>query len=135
MNKDDTELSKSLRGHLLIAEDSRTNQMLMSMILDDFGITYDIANNGEEAIQHFKLHTYHAILMDENMPIMNGIEATRHIRDFEQQQSRPATPIIAATADALPEDRQRFLDAGMDAYINKPYLEKEIFDVLRKILS
>jgi PAS domain S-box-containing protein len=126
--------SLPLSGHLLVAEDNKTNQMLIGIILDDFGITYDIANDGAEAVLNFKLKPYDVILMDENMPIMNGIEATRHIRDLEAEESRPPTPIIAVTANAMAEDRQRFLDAGMDDYVSKPYTEDDIRIVLQKYL-
>ncbi len=133
---EDLSESTVLQGHVLIAEDNKTNQMLLSLILDDNGITYDIVNNGAEAVLNFKLNSYDAILMDENMPNMNGIEATRIIREmFEEDSSRSSIPIIAVTANSLAEDRQRFLDAGMDEYISKPYQEKDIINVLKKFLK
>ena len=120
-----------IQGHVLIVEDNKTNQMLLGMLLDDYGITYDIANDGAEGVLKFKQTKYDAILMDENMPIMNGIEATKIIReDYESD-----IPIIAVTANALTQDRERFLEAGMNDYISKPYTEEDIFKVLRKYLG
>ena len=121
----------SFTGHALIVEDNKTNQMLMSMILDDLGLTYDIANDGAEGVLKYKLNKYDVILMDENMPVMNGIEATKLIREQEQDTH---IPIIAVTANALVEDRERFLEAGMDDYISKPYTEEDIVRALRKYI-
>jgi len=129
------EASSHLRGHALIVEDNKTNQMLMSMILDDLGITYDIANNGAEGVMSFKLNKYDVILMDENMPIMNGIESTKHIREIEEETQITATPIIAVTANALTGDKEKFMKVGMNDYIPKPYSEEDIVKVLQKYLS
>ncbi len=133
---DETDLDEiSLSGHLLVVEDNKTNQMLMGIILDGLNLSYDIANDGVEAFEEFKENAYDIVLMDENMPNMNGVEATQHIRKFEELKSKDAVPIIAVTANTLAQDRQRFLDAGMTDYIAKPYTEKDIIDMLRKYLS
>ena len=123
----------SFKGDVLIVEDNKTNQLLMSMILDDYGVTYDLANDGAEGVLKAKLKHYDLILMDENMPMMNGIEATKIIREKELKKSAH-TPIVAVTANALIDDRQRFLDAGMDDHIAKPYTEEQIVAVLKKYL-
>lgn len=117
-----------------MVEDIPTNRMLMGIILDELGLTYETANDGVEAVQHFKPARFDAILMDENMPNMNGIETTRHIRELEQEQQRPPTPIIAVTANALKEDRERFLSAGMDDYVSKPCSPQDIQNVLTTFL-
>jgi len=133
---DNTNHTLSLpKSYLLVVEDNRTNQMLIGIILDELGLTYDIAADGFEAIKLFKENIYDAILMDENMPNMNGIEATKNIRRLEEDKSLKATPIIAVTANALSEDRERFINAGMDEYVSKPYSEKDIVNVLQKILG
>ena len=124
---------KTFNAHVLIVEDNKTNQMLMSMILDDLGVTYDIANDGVEAVEKYNTKSYDLILMDENMPNMNGIEATKQIREQEQVTDSCST-IIAVTANALAQDRERFLNAGMDDYIAKPYTEEDIINVLQKYL-
>jgi CheY-like chemotaxis protein len=121
----------TLKGKVLIVEDNKTNQMLLSMILDDFGLEYEIANHGKEAVDMFHDNPpYDIILMDENMPIMNGIEAVEKIRRIEKKEQRKAVPIIAVTANALSGDRARFINAGMDDYIAKPYSEVTIKKML-----
>ena len=131
----DIEAPSNFKAHALIVEDNKTNQMLMSIILDDLGMTYDIANNGAEGVMSFKLTKYDVILMDENMPIMNGIESTKHIREIEKETQITATPIIAVTANALTGDKEKFIEAGMNDYIPKPYSEEDIVKVLQKYLS
>jgi len=126
---------KVLEGKVLVVEDNKTNQMLLGIILDEFNLEYDIANNGQEAVDMFKENLdYSIILMDENMPVMNGIEAVKHIHKIEEEENREAVAIIAVTANALSSDRKRFLDAGMNDYISKPYQEKTIQDMLLKYM-
>jgi len=121
--------------HLLLVEDNKSNQKFMSILLDDLGITFDIANDGLEAIENFKVGKYSAILMDENMPSMNGIEATKHILDIEKNENLKHTPIIALTANALKGDRERFLSAGMDEYLTKPINKKRLAKTLKIFLK
>ena len=134
-NHENLESLEKMKGCVLIVEDNKTNQMLLGMILDDAGLNYDVANNGAEAVLNFKYKKYDAILMDENMPIMNGIEAAKHIREIEKEQSLTPTPIIAVTANALTGDKEKFIDAGMDEYISKPFSEDDIFAVLHKFIK
>ena len=122
-------------AHALIVEDNKTNQMLLSMILEEAGISFKVASDGVEAIEMFKNKKFDIIFMDENMPNMNGIEATKHIVSLEEKNALAHTPIVAVTANALKEDRQRFLDAGMDDYVTKPYSEDDIVRVLKKYLG
>ncbi len=131
----DQETTDSLASKkILIVEDNKTNQMLIQLMLDETGISYEIANDGNEAIEAYINSSYDAILMDENMPNKNGIEATREIRRIEQEKNRPKTPIIAVTANALVEDAVRFLDAGMDDHLSKPFNEEQLFGILKKHL-
>ncbi len=129
-----TELDPLSQKKVLIVEDNKTNQLLMQLILDEAGIDYDIANDGNEAIEIYHKASYDAILMDENMPEKNGIEATQEIREIERKHNRSATPIIAVTANALSEDETRFLRAGMNDYISKPYNEEQLMRILKKHL-
>ncbi len=124
-----------LNGNVLLVEDNKTNQLLMELHLEELGLSYEIANDGIEAVECFKKGTYDLILMDENMPNMNGIEATREIRTIESSQGREPVPVIAVTANALSGDRERFLSVGMNDYIAKPFSEEEIEAVLRKYLA
>ena len=103
------------------------------MMLEDFGLSYDVANDGVEGLECFTKNKYDIILMDENMPNLNGVEASKQIRLMEHDNG--FIPIVAVTANALSEDKQRFLDAGMDDYISKPYSEEDIVRVLKKYLG
>ena len=120
---------------VLLVEDNKANQMLMQIILKKLGLAFDIANDGIEAVEAFKEKKYDLILMDENMPNMNGIEATKHILEYEKQNDLTHTPIIALTANALKGDRERFLEAGMDEYLSKPVNKAQLHEVLNKFLS
>ena len=123
-----------LDGHLLIVEDNKANQLFMEIILAEAGLTFDIANNGEEAVELFKTSKFDLILMDENMPVLNGIEATKKILKIEKENGLSHTPIIAVTANAMKGDRQRFIEVGMDEYITKPIDIKKLNEVLGRFL-
>ena len=126
-----TEKEVRYKGIILVAEDNKTNQMLIKLLLSDFGLEYKIANDGEEAVLMYQKAKYDLILMDENMPRLNGIEAMHKIKAYEKKNGLDAVPIIALTANALETDRQRFLDAGMDDFIAKPIDT----DVLQRVLA
>ena len=124
-----------LKGKILVVEDNIANQMFMKVILKKIGLTFDIASDGIEAIEIFKNNQYDAILMDENMPNMNGIEATKQILEYEKINSLKHTPIIALTANALKGDRERFLEAGMDEYMTKPLNKNKLVEILSTIIK
>ena len=128
-------INESFQGNILIVEDNKTNQMLMGLLLDDFGVEYEVAGDGLEAVEMFAKKEFNLILMDENMPNMNGVEATKAIRKHERENQLSPTPIIAVTANALATDKERFLTAGMNDYISKPYEESDIQKILEKYLS
>jgi PAS domain S-box-containing protein len=108
----------SLLGvRILLTEDNQLNQRLATEILCDAGAKLDIANNGKEAIDALQSSSYDLVLMDVQMPIMDGFEATRHIRKHELNEH---IPIIAMTANAMESDRQACLQAGMDDFLTKP---------------
>ncbi len=109
---------KNLR--ILVAEDNRINQKLITTTLSNFGIDVTIAANGKEALMLRKQNDYDLILMDIQMPVMNGIEATREILHYEEIARQKHVPIIALTANALRGDREKYLKAGMDNYTPKP---------------
>jgi signal transduction histidine kinase/CheY-like chemotaxis protein len=113
-------LPEKVDAEVLIVEDIRANQMFITMVLDRYGIRYEIASDGVEAVEHYRKKSYDLILMDENMPRMNGLEATAKIREIEKESGRKRTPIIALTANAVAGDRERLIAAGMDEYISKP---------------
>lgn len=128
------DLNRSLEGKILLVEDNKTNQMLMNIILGDLDLDVDLAENGLEAVEKFKENSYDLILMDENMPKMSGIEATKIILDLEEKSGVKHTPIVALTANALATDRARFLSAGMDEFVSKPIDHENFVRVLHSFL-
>jgi len=130
-------LQKSLPSnlHILLVEDNESNQMYLAIILDNAKVTYEIANNGIEAVEKFKTGKYDVILMDENMPKLSGTGATKIILELEKEQDLVHTPIISLTANALKGDRERFLEAGMDDYISKPIEPEKLIYTINKLLK
>ena len=115
--------------NILIAEDYEVNQMFMGMLLNKYhDLTYDFANNGQEVIHMLNKKPYHIILMDINMPVMNGCDATVIIRE----KLKLDIPIIALTANALKGDKEKFLNIGMNDYVSKPLEITNIDKILRK---
>jgi len=114
------------RPHILVAEDNHVNQLFMRAVLSKAGYAVEVAANGAEAVDAVSNAAYDLVLMDIHMPQVDGIEATRLIR---QTAGRFAdTPIVALTAHALEGDRERFLQAGMNDYVSKPVDQAELFE-------
>ena len=132
-----TEKSTKERGShkVLLVEDNKANQMFMSIILKKLKLEFDIANDGLEAIKAFESTKYDLILMDENMPNLNGIEATKKILNIEKDRNLKHTPIIALTANALKGDRERFLEAGMDEYLTKPINKERLASTIDDFIT
>ena len=126
---------------LLLVEDNPVNQEVARLMLEMLGYTPDLAHNGKDALAKIGHTSYDLILMDCQMPEMDGYEATRLIREREQQYSVPPnsvaahTPIIAMTANAMTGDRARCLAAGMDDYISKPFTQEQLSTALTKWLK
>ncbi len=120
---------------VLVTEDNIINQKLIKRVLEDHGITVELANNGLEAFEKRRNNDYDLLFMDIQMPVMDGIEATHEIIDYEEDEEIPHVPIVALTANALKGDRERFLAEGMDEYITKPIETAELLYVLNKFLS
>ena len=119
---------------VLVTEDNIINQKLIKRILEEHGITVDIANNGLESFEKRRAEAYDLLFMDIQMPIMDGIEATHEILDYEEDEEQAHVPIVALTANALKGDRERFLNEGMDEYITKPIETTELLYILNKFL-
>ena len=118
-------------ARILIAEDNVTNQVVSLAQLKKLGYLADAVGNGEEAVKAVQSGRYDLVLMDCQMPVMDGFEATRQIR----VSSLPRIPIVAVTADALPADRDRCLNAGMDDYLAKPVQMSQLANTLSKWLA
>ena len=101
----------------------------------DYGIDFTLANDGEEAVEKFKEGNFDMVLMDENMPNMNGIEAMKQIKAYEKEKNLQTTPIIALTASALEADKKMFLSEGMDGFVAKPIENKMLEAELDKYLK
>jgi len=104
---------------VLLVEDNEVNRKFAVRVLEKAGWNVEIATNGQEAVDAYERKSFDVILMDVQMPIMDGLTATRHIRSLEESRDR-RTPIVAMTANAMTGDRERCLDAGMDGYVSKP---------------
>jgi signal transduction histidine kinase/DNA-binding response OmpR family regulator len=120
------------RSPVLVAEDNVVNQLVVQNMICPKSYRAVIADDGAKAVQLFMSERPAAVLMDVSMPVMDGLEASRRIRKIEGERGWPRTPIIAATAHVLEEDRQRCRDAGMDDFISKPIRKHVLEDMLRK---
>lgn len=117
---------------ILLVEDHAPNALVAGIFLEEFGFSHDVAENGFIAVKKFQEKNYKVILMDIDMPEMNGYEATRRIRDEEKREGRKHTYIIGMTAHALPDDRDQCLAAGMDEYVAKPFKPDELHEKLSR---
>lgn len=128
-------LNNKYFGKILLVEDNITNQFLMEVTFLNLELELDIVNDGLEAVKTIKESNYDLIFMDENMPNMNGLEATKEIIEYENNNSLIHTPIIALTANAQADDKLRFINAGMDEYMAKPLDMKVLHQILNKYLN
>jgi two-component system sensor histidine kinase/response regulator len=119
------------RLRILLAEDNRVNQVLAVRLLEKRGHEVEVAGNGEEALEALDRQEFDLVLMDVQMPEMDGLQATVAIRKREMRSGRHI-PIIAMTAHAMAGDKERCLDAGMDDYITKPIRPEQLGDVLKR---
>ncbi|WP_345987488.1 ATP-binding protein [Sulfurimonas sp. HSL1-2] len=120
---------------VLVAEDNIINQKLIRRTLEELGLEITIANNGLEAFEKRKNGDFDLIFMDIQMPVLDGMEATMEILDYEEDENQPHVPIIALTANALKGDRERFMDVGMDEYTTKPLVRTEILNLLSQFIG
>lgn len=123
------------RARILVAEDEPVNQQVIGKLLGMAGYSYDIAENGEKAVELFKQKEYDAALFDIQMPVMDGLAATQEIRKIEFKEGRKRMPVIAVTARAMFGDKERILEAKLDDYIAKPYNLNDVVEKLNKHLG
>ena len=124
----------SLQGQVLLVEDNPVNQRMARAMLGNLGLAVEIAEHGEEALALAAEKRFDLILMDCNMPRMDGYRATQQWREHEARQGMPRLPIIAQTANAMESDRQRCFAVGMDDYLAKPFSRKQLAQVLARWL-
>lgn len=122
--------TKQFLGEVLVAEDNKTNQLLIMMVLEEYGLGCDIANDGVEAVSMSQEKDYDLILMDENMPNVSGITALHEIRALGGK-----VPVVALTANAMKGDEERFMTEGMDGFIPKPIDSEKLLSILEKYLQ
>jgi two-component system sensor histidine kinase/response regulator len=119
---------KAAPVNILLAEDNKINQKLITAIIKKAGFKIDIVENGREAVERVKNNSYDLVLMDLQMPEMNGLDAAKAIREAGFYE----IPIIAMTASAFARDRKMCLDAGMNDFIAKPLKQAELLDMISK---
>ena len=126
---------KGFEGKILVAEDNLANQELIKIILERYGLTYMIASNGVEALYYYQSQPFDMVLMDEQMPRMNGNEATSAILAYEKENKKKHTPIVALTANVVKGARERSIQNGYDAFLGKPIVLKEIEQIFERYLN
>jgi CheY-like chemotaxis protein len=117
---------------ILLVEDNPQNRYLMTFVLESHGYTVDVAENGAEALRMLAERVPDLILMDMQLPIVDGYEATRRIKADERTRQ---VPLVALTAHSMKGDRTKAIDAGCDAYVTKPVVADEIIAVIERLTS
>ncbi len=128
-------IPQELDGKVLVAEDNKNNQKLIEILLKKFNLEVEIVSNGEEAIEAFKNSSkYDLILMDINMPLLDGIGATKEIIRLQEEENYFKTPIVALTANSIAGDKEKYLEIGMSDYLSKPIDFDSLTVILMKYL-
>ena len=120
---------------ILLVEDNNLNQEVVIHMLKIMGYSSSVVNNGEQALKEMNAHNYHIVLMDCEMPVMNGYEATRLWREVERQQQRKPIPIIALTAHISDEHQKKCLDCGMNDFLSKPFSKGILIEKIKEVLG
>jgi len=118
--------AQKFQGHILVAEDNEANQELIKILLKKYGLTYDLVENGYKAVEFYKENSYDLILMDEQMPVMDGNVAIRKILEYELKNHLQHTPVSALTANVIKGAKERGLLSGFDSFLGKPIVLKEL---------
>jgi signal transduction histidine kinase/ActR/RegA family two-component response regulator len=124
----------ALKGHVLLAEDNPVNALVAEAALKNMGLTVELVEDGLQALASFRAQPPDLVLLDCQMPVMDGFEAVRRMREHEGELGLPRTPVVALTANALQGDREHSLAAGMDDHLAKPFRDEELRTVLRRLL-
>lgn len=120
---------------VLVAEDNPVNRKVASAMLERVGCTVRTAKDGGEALQIATAGGVDVVLMDVHMPVMDGYDAARRIRDWERSQAATRTPIVAFTANVMPEEKAKCLASGMDDYLSKPVNREVLYETLERVLQ
>jgi CheY-like chemotaxis protein/anti-sigma regulatory factor (Ser/Thr protein kinase) len=120
---------------ILLAEDNRVNQLVATRLLERLGHDVEPVGDGAEAVRRYELDDYDVVLMDVQMPVMDGIEAAKAIRRIEDSRGSRRIPIVALTALATPSDRDRCLSAGMNGYLAKPFVRSTLVEAIAKAMG
>ena len=123
------------RGRVLLAEDNAINREVCETMLADLGLDVEVAVDGAEAVSRVEQGKYDVILMDCQMPVIDGYEATRMIRDLEESEGLERTPVVALTAHVMAGDREKCLEHGMDDYLGKPFTKATLGAILKNWLQ
>jgi len=118
----------NLQGRVLIVEDNQISQRFAKLILEKMGLEVDVADDGRQALEQTSLQDYNVVLMDCQMPVLDGFDATREIRHREKATGRRRLPVVALTANVQPCDIQACLDCGMDAFLSKPVRREALIE-------
>lgn len=135
IGRERTDLKEFSHLNILLVEDNKVNQKVALGILKNFALQADVAENGQEAVMKVKQGNYQLILMDCQMPVMSGYEATGLIRQYEKEENKKRIVIIAMTANAMQGDREKCLAAGMDDYVSKPVDKAALREKINSWLS
>ena len=120
---------------ILVAEDNGINKMIIDAFLKQTGARVTYVENGYDAVEATKRNAFDIILMDVHMPVMDGMEALNEIRSFEATESRKPAPIIAVTADAMQQERRKYLEFGFNDHLPKPINEEVLIKLIEKNLN
>ena len=131
---DDSEELPRISGSVLLVEDNEVNRMVAEHMLSAAGVAVSCAANGEEALQQLATGRFDCVLMDVQMPVMDGLEAVRRYREHERINHSGHLPVIALTANALVGERERCIEAGMDDYLAKPFQRRKLLTLLARYL-
>lgn len=128
-------MTQDHKPHILLVEDYKANVLVATALLEEFGYDFTVASNGQQALHYIQNQSFDLVLMDVQMPGIDGFEATHFIRMWEKERKKNPLAIIGMTAHALAGDRERCLEAGMNEYIAKPFHPDEFKSKIEKQLS
>jgi two-component system, sensor histidine kinase and response regulator len=127
---DETPMTANAR--VLVVEDDHVNRLVVSKLLEVVGVIADVATNGAEALEAVNIRAYDLVLMDCNMPVMDGLEATRRIRQLMDAPTSASVPIVALTANSESGDFERCQDVGMNAHLTKPVDRQRLVETIER---